>query len=343
MVTRTLEELAELVGGVLTRGEPGKVIDGIAALNEAGATEISFFGNEKYYQQFLATRAGAVIVPRGLNRVPEEVALIEVDEPSQAFGKAVAYFREVTKRVFVEEVHPRAVVDGTAKLGRVRLHAGVVVGAEVEIGDGTEVGPNVVIYEGVKIGRDCMIHANVTIRERCVLRDRVILQPGVVIGADGYGYQLVDGRHERVDQVGVVELEDDVEVGANSTIDRARFGRTVIGEGTKIDNLVQIGHNARVGRHNLIVAQTGMAGSSQTEDYVVMAAQVGVAGHIKVGAKAVLSARTGATSDLEGGKTYAGTPARPLMDHQRCKVLTSKLPEMLKRLKDLEARVEAGD
>lgn len=339
-VALTLSELARLVDGDIVRGGPDLLIEGIAALDEAGASELSFLGNEKYRAQFLATRAGAVIVPRGVTEGPETSALIAADNPSFAFGLAVKHFVAATARVFSPGIHPRAVVDESAKLdpAKVRIHAGAVVMAGAEIGDGTEIGPNTVIGEQVKVGRDCLFHANVTIRERCLIGDRVILQPGAVIGSDGYGYEVVEGRHVKVDQVGIVEVQDDVEIGANTTIDRARFGRTVIGQGTKIDNLVQVAHNVQLGRHCLLVSQSGVAGSARTGDYVVVAAQAGVGGHVKIGAKSVLAGRAGATADLDGGQTYSGMPARPFMEEQRSRALIRQLPKLVERVKALEKK-----
>ena len=341
-VALTLSELARLVDGDIVRGGPDLLIEGIAALDEAGAAELSFLGNEKYRAQYLATRAGAVIVPRGVTEGPETSALIAAANPSFAFGLAVKHFVAATARVFTPGIHPRAIVDESAKLdpAKVRIHAGAVVMAGAEIGDGSEIGPNTVVGEDVKVGRDCLIYANVTIRERCLIGDRVILQPGVVIGSDGYGYEVVEGRHVKVDQVGIVEVQDDVEIGANTTIDRARFGRTVIGQGTKVDNLVQIAHNVQIGKHCLLVSQSGVAGSSRTGDYVVIAAQAGVGGHVKIGAKSVLAARAGATADLEGGKTYSGHPARPHMEEQRSRALIRQLPKLAERVKALEKRAE---
>lgn len=341
-VSLTLSELARLVDGDIVRGGLALSVDGIAALDEAGPHELSFLGNEKYRHQFLETAAGAVLVARGETGGPEGAALIAVDNPSMAFGIAVKHFVAAVRRSFEPGIHPRACVDESARLGRVRIHAGAVVMAGAVIGDGTEIMPNAVIGEQVVIGSDCLIHSNVTIRERCMLGDRVIVQPGAVIGSDGYGYEMVEGRHLKIDQVGIVEIQNDVEIGANTTIDRARFGRTIIGEGSKIDNLVQIAHNVRIGKHNLFVSQSGIAGSSRTGDYVVAAAQVGIVGHVKVGPKSLLTARTGVTADIAGGITYAGHPARPLMEEQRQKAIVKHLPELAKRVKKLEAR-ERGE
>lgn len=334
----TLSELAQRIDGDVVRGELALLITGIAALDEAGPGEISFLGNEKYRQQFLETKAGVVIVPRGVTEGPGNVALVACDNPSYAFGLVVKHFTESLARVFTPGIHERAVVEPTARLDaeKVRIHAGAVVMAGATIGEGTEIGPNAVIGENVVIGRDCQIHANVSIRERCQVGDRVILQPGAVIGSDGFGYETVNGRHVKIDQIGIVEIQDDVEIGANTTVDRARFGRTVVGMGSKIDNLVQVAHNVQIGPHNLFVSQSGIAGSSKTGAYVVAAAQVGIAGHLRVGDQAILAGRTGVTSNIEGGKTYGGYPAQPQMDEQRQKAALRKLPDLLKRVKKLE-------
>lgn len=340
-----LSELALLVDGDIVRGGLDLLVEGIAALDDAGPTDLSFLGNEKYKALYLVTRAGAVIVPRGVTEGPEGCALIASDNPSLAFSKAMGHFSAALSRVFTPGIHPRAVIEDSVRLDRekVRIHAGAVIMAGAVIGDGTEIGPNCVIAENVRIGRDCLFYANSSVRERCLIGDRVILQPGAVVGSDGYGYQLVDGKHAKVDQLGIVEVQDDVEVGANSTIDRARFGRTVIGEGTKIDNLVQIGHNVQIGKHCLVVSQTGIAGSSRLENYVVAAAQVGIAGHVTVGSKAVLGARTGVTANLEGGKSYAGNPARPMMEEQRSRAYFKQLPKLAERIKALEKKIGDGE
>ena len=186
------------------------------------------------------------------------------------------------------------------------------IGAHCVIGDGTDIGNGCDIGDGVTIGENCRLHAHVIIRERCKLGSRVTIQPGAVIGSDGFGFLMGDnGRYVGIDQVGIVELGDDVDVGANTTIDRARFGRTIVGEGTKIDNLIQLGHNVVVGKHCVIVAQSGIAGSTQVGDYATIAAQVGISGHLKIGSKSVLGAKTGVISDIPENVAYWGFPASP--------------------------------
>ena len=309
----------------------------MAALDAAGPHDVSFLGNEKYHGQFLQTRAAAVIVARGVTDGPPDTGLIAVENPSLAFAVVVRHFAAASRK-FAPGIHPRAFVDPTATLdpAKVRVHAGAVVLAGALIGDGSDIGPNSVISEDVIVGKDCTIMANASVRERCVLGDRVILQPGVVIGSDGYGYELSGGRHLKIDQVGIVEIGDDVEIGANTTIDRARFGKTIIGEGTKIDNLVQIGHNVVIGKHCLIVSQTGISGSARLGDYVTVAGQVGIAGHVTIGSKAMLGGRSGVTSNLPGGVVYGGKPAQPLRAEMKLQALVRRLPKLVARVKALE-------
>jgi UDP-3-O-[3-hydroxymyristoyl] glucosamine N-acyltransferase len=333
----TLSELARWVDGDIVRGAPDLSLAGMAALDAAEPGDVSFLGNEKYYGQFLQTKAGAVLVPRGESGGPEGTALIAVENPTLAFSVVVRHFAAAARN-FAAGIHPRATVDPTVLLdpAKVRVHAGAVIMAGATVGDGSEIGPNSVIGEHVVLGRDCHIMANVTVRERCVLGDRVILQPGVVIGADGYGYELVDGRHVKIEQVGIVEIGDDVEIGANTTIDRARFGKTAIGEGTKIDNLVQIGHNCVIGKHCLLISLTGISGSSRLGNYVTCAGQVGIAGHVSIGDHTILAARTGVPTNLEGGMAYGGRPAKPLREEMRLQIHVSRLPKLVERVKALE-------
>ncbi len=337
----TLSELARWVDGDIVRGGLDLSLTGMAALDAASPHDVSFLGNEKYHGQFLQTRAAAVIVSRGVTDGPQGTALIAVDNPSLAFAVVVRHFAEATRQ-FAPGIHPRAFVDPSAVLdpAKVRVQAGAVVLAGAVVGDGSDLGPNSVVSEDAVIGKDCRIMANASIRERCVLGDRVILQPGAVIGSDGYGYEFHDGRHVKIDQVGIVEISDDVEIGANTTIDRARFGKTLIGEGSKIDNLVQIGHNCVLGKHCLIISQTGISGSSQLGDYVTAAGQVGIAGHVTIGSKAVLSGRTGVTASLPGGEVYAGKPALPIREEMKLQALVRRLPKLVARVKALEEALQ---
>lgn len=309
----------------------------MAALDSASAEDISFLGNEKYLPHFMATQAGAVIVPIGYEFKTDGPALIAVPNPSLAFATVVRHFAS-TSHQFKPEIHPSATISPTAIFNpdKVRIHAGAVVMDQVKIGDGSEIWSNTVICEEAIIGENCQIRPNVTIAERCIIGSHVIIHPGTVIGSDGYGYEFSDGRHVKIDQVGIVEIGDDVEIGSNTTIDRARFGKTVIGEGTKIDNLVQIGHNVIIGKHCLIVSQCGLAGSCRIEDYVTVAAQSGIAGHVTVGEKAILAGRTGVTTNLPGGVVYSGKPALPMKEETKLQAHVRRLPKLLERVKALE-------
>lgn len=331
-----------MTGGNIVRGKLDAFYRGISSLDLAGSEDVTFLGNSKYHAQFDASKAGACLVPIGERSGPPEMALIEVENPTHAFSAVIAHF-STTEQQFEAGIHAGAHVDPTAELDpiKVSIHAGAVIMAGAKIGDGCEIYPNVVIGRHAVIGKDCLIYQNVSIRERCVLGDRVILQPGAVIGSDGYGYQFVKGRHLKIPQVGIVEIHDDVEIGANTCIDRARFGKTIIGEGTKIDNLVQIGHNVQIGKHCIIIALSGIAGSSKLGNYVTCAAQVGVAGHFEVGDKAVLAARTGVTSDLEGGVTYLGYPAQPMKQELKVIALQRRLPNLLDEVKKLQQQIAA--
>lgn len=339
-VELTLEEIIGLTGGKIVSGKSSTNYKGLASLNEATSTDVSFLGNEKYYQDYLATSAGVVLVPSVVEQYPSGAVAIEVENPSHAFGIVVKKLA-AKQRVFRVGVHPSAWIadDVSYNPEKVCIKAGVVVESGASIGDGTEVNSNVSVGEGVTIGVDCVLHSNSTVREFCKLGDRVILQPGCVIGSDGYGYELVEGKHTKVDQVGVVVLENDVEIGANTTIDRARFGKTVIGEGSKVDNLVQIAHNVRIGKHCLVVAQTGLAGSCELGDYVTVAAQSGVAGHLKVGDKATLLGRSGVAKNLEGGQMYMGYPARPAKEEQKKLASLARLPKMMAEFKALKRQI----
>lgn len=349
-MTLSLAEILRLTGGRLAspgvEGETSLQVSGVATLSEATPAEASFLGNEKYYKDYLATKAGVVLVPPAVPGHPVEarVMLIEVENPSLAFNALVDVFMKVGGE-FEPGVHPTAFVHPEAQVdpGKVRVQAGAVVEAGAKIGEGTDIGPGCVVGSHAQIGKHCRLYARVVVRERCILGDHVVVQPGAIIGSDGFGFLLnkETGRYETVDQVGIVVIEDHVDIGANTTIDRARFGRTVIGEGTKIDNLVQIGHNVTIGRHTIVVSQSGVAGSSHLGNYVTVAAQCGIAGHLHIGDQAILAARTGVMSDLKGGETYWGSPSAPFKDAVKQYAALRKLPEAMKEIQRL--RKEAGE
>ncbi|MGE9268304.1 MAG: UDP-3-O-(3-hydroxymyristoyl)glucosamine N-acyltransferase [Verrucomicrobiales bacterium] len=333
-------ELSALLGVPDPGNLPASGFTGVSSLDEAEGTDISFLGNERYLPQLPHSQAGLVLVPEELTELPASVPCLRVPNPSLAFSKVVEHFRREFRH-FTPGVAPGAHVAPDAEFDpeKVSIKAGAVVESGAFIGDGTEIGPGCVVGHHARIGRDCHLHAKAVVREFCQLGDRVILQPACVIGSDGFGYDSSDGSHQKIPQVGIVLIEDDVEVGSNTTIDRARFGKTVIGKGTKIDNLVQIGHNVRIGEHCLIVAQSGIAGSTKIGNHVTVAAQSGLVGHIEVGDHIVLAARAGVTKNLSQPGAYQGNPARPIKLEQRRQAQVGRLPKLAQRVKALEEKI----
>ncbi len=338
----TLAELAQLLEGTLLAGDPAFAVTGFASLKEAQPGDLSFFYDSRYRERLDKTRAAAVLVPRDGTLPPAGVAALAVDDPSRAFEKVVDTYG-FHPAAFEAGIHPSAVVHPNVKCdpAKVAIGANAVVEAGVELAEGVEIGAGCYVGRDVVIGRDSKLFANVTVPEACELGERVILHSGVVVGADGFGYEFDQGRHRKVRQAGIVQIDNDVEVGAGTMIDRARFGRTWIGAGTKIDNLVQIGHNVVIGRHCIIVACTAIAGSAVIGDYVVIAAQCGVAGHVNIGPQVTLGARSGVTKDLPAGPaTYMGFPAMPVMDERRRLASINRIPSLAARVRELEKRPE---
>lgn len=332
-------EIAALVEGTLLRGDCASLLTNFAALDQADASCVSFYGNPKYREQLESTRAGLVLVADATVLAPESSALVLVGNPVMAFDRIVRLYG-VTPPPFLPGVRDGAFVDPLAKLNPtlVSVAANATISAGAVIGDGTRIGAGAVIGEDVVIGKDCVIGSNVTICQGCLLGDRVILHPGVVVGADGFGFEFVDGRHRKIEQLGIVRIHDDVEIGASSTIDRARFGETVIGEGTKIDNQVQIGHNCIIGKHCIIVAQVGISGSTRIGDYVTLAAQSGVAGHLVIADRVTFGGRSGVIASVrEPGGTYFGYPARPFKEDRREAMRIKQLGSLFRRVKALES------
>ena len=276
----TLQELATMSGGELA-GDPALKITGAASLAEATTGEISFFANRKYVGLLRKTRASAVFVPPDFAE-PISAAQIRVSNPAKAFEQVVLKLapKPIT---FAPGIHPSAIVDPSAQIGeRVSIQPYAVIEAGTRIGDDTVIGAGTYIGHEVGIGAACLIYPLVTIRERSRIGSRVIIHSGAVIGADGFGFEIIDGRQEKIQQLGIVQIDDDVEIGANTTVDRARFGRTWIQQGVKIDNLVQIAHNVVIGKNSIIVAQTGISGSTRVGERVMMGGQVGIVGHIEI-------------------------------------------------------------
>lgn len=334
-----LAELAPLIGASVHQGAGDLEITGVASLLDAGEGDVTFYGNPRYLAQLRASKAGAAIVPVDFDE-PVGPILLRVADPAAAFASAVQAFAPVEPPAPVG-IHPSASVDPSALIGAgVSVGPLAVVEAGVRIGEGSVIGSGCIVGRDVRIGEACRLHSGAIIRERCILGDRVIVQPGAVIGSCGFGYELKEGRHIKIPQTGIVEIENDVEIGAGTTIDRARFGRTLIGEGTKIDNLVQIAHNVQIGAHSIICAQVGIAGSTRIGSYVTLAGQVGLAGHIEIGDKAVLGAQSGVSKNVPAGSFLIGAPAKPIKEWKQGNFYISQLHKIFDRVKELEEEVQ---
>lgn len=338
----SISELTEICAPISVVGSTTETIRGIASLRQARAGDLSFLGSSRYRPEVAHSQASLILVPEGFAGAPRENQMFFfVRSPSAALGS-------VCRRLEVDlwprpepGIHPTAVIDPSA-----RVAPGAIVGPLCVIEADAEVGPDTWLEAGVLIGRAVRVGAKswcgpgVRILARCEIGDRVRLHPGVVIGSDGFGYETTDGRHEKLPQVGNVIVRDDVEIGANTTVDRARFSSTVIGEGTKIDNLVQVAHNVLIGRHCIICAQVGLSGSTTIEDYVVIAGQAGTAGHLTIGKGSMIAARAAIYSDTAPGSRLKGDPPLALSQAQRVAALKKRLPELLKRIETLEEHLE---
>lgn len=333
----TLAQIAELVGGTV-KGDAAYVIEGAASLAEATAKDISFLGNSKYTSMLKETKAGAVLLPPTIEADGRNAVVLK--NPPYGWAKVLEVLEKERLRHPAPGVHPTAVVAKSAKLGKnVSVGPYAVIEEEASIGDDTILYAHVYVGRGTTVGKGCLFYPRVTLREGVRVGDRCIFQPGVVIGCDGFGFTPAQGRQYKIPQVGGVVIEDDVEVQANSTIDRAAVGHTKIGRGTKIDNLVQIAHNVETGENCLIVSLTGIAGSVKLGNNVTLAAQVGVTGHIAIGDGAIVGARGGVAHSLKPGAVVWGTPAHPLRDELKVIAATRKLPEVLEELKKLKKRL----
>jgi UDP-3-O-[3-hydroxymyristoyl] glucosamine N-acyltransferase len=332
----TLSELAQRLDCRL-EGDGALEISGVAGLQQAGPGDLTFYSNPKYSAALGATRASAVIA--GDDAPGAACAVLRSPHPYLAFARAVEILAPPERPK--PGVHPLAFVGSDVTLGD-----GVSIGPFVAIGDGVSIGartilyPHVTIGSGARLGEDCIVHARVSIRERVEIGRRVILQDGVVIGSDGYGFaRRPDGTHHKIPQTGGVVIEDDVEIGANSTVDRPAVGETRIGAGAKLDNLVHIAHGVQIGRDVLLAAQVGIAGSTVVEERVTMGGQVGVVGHITIGRGAVLAAQSGVTNSVEAGTFVTGYPAIPNREWLKASTVFKRLPELRKTVADLERRI----
>ncbi len=337
----SLAELEKITHAKLF-GNPEHCISGVNALDDAGPEDVSFLANPRYRSILKETNAGVICIDPQTDRIEGKNFLVS-DHPSRTFQMIVeALFLSQNTLTGFSGHHPTAIIHPTAKIGEhVRIGPYVVIDEGVEIGDHTQLLSHVSIGPHVRIGSHCLLYQNVVVRERCTIGHRVILQPGSVIGSCGFGYTTdATGKHTKLEQVGSVLIEDDVEVGANTTIDRARFKETKIARGTKIDNLVQIGHNVHLGEDNIIVSQTGIAGSSKTGKLVMCGGQVGIVGHVELAAGVMIATRGGVSKSLKHAGKYAGSPAIPLNEYNRQQVFLRKIEQYVQRIEELEEAVK---
>ncbi len=331
-----LRELAGRLGCELL-GDGEVELRGVGGLDQAGPGDLSFLANPRYAPQLLTTRASAVIVGKD---TPSSLPRLIADNPYLAFAQAVGLL--LPAQPPAPGVDPSAVVHPSAVLGAgVHVAARAVVGARARIGARTILHPNVVLYEDAVVGEDCVLHAGVQLREHCRLGDRVVIQNGAVIGADGFGFvRDREGRYHKIPQIGVVVIEDDVEIGALSAVDRASLGETRIGRGSKLDNLVQVGHSVSVGADSVLCAQVGIAGSSRLGRNVTLAGQVGVADHVTVGDGVIATAQSGVPSAVEAKTIISGYPAIENRAWLKASAIFARLPELQRRLRELEKKLE---
>lgn len=342
-----LSKIAELTGGRIESGDPELEINSAAGLDIAGPGDITFLANPKYTPQIRITRASAIFLAENTPIDRKDIAVIRSKDPYLAYTRTLRAFHPANP--LVNFIHPSTIIDSTAEVSdEVEIHANVVIGRHCKISRGVRIHPNVTIYDGVVIGEDTVIHSGVSIRENSVIGRNCVIQNNATIGSDGFGYARdEDRRWLKIPQVGLVIIEDDVEIGANTTIDRASVGETRIARGTKIDNLVQVGHSCTIGEDTLICAQTGLAGSSVIGNRVILAGQVGIAGHLKVGDDAVITAKSATSHDVEPGKVISGIPAFDNKDWLRAVAAFRRLREIertvarLARKSDSEAKDES--
>lgn len=338
----SLGELSELTSSELV-GDPNLEISNVDNLESASEKDASFLANPKYNEAMKLSKAGVICIDRNADRVEGKNYLIS-DNPSRTFQMiAEKIIASTHQHSGFKGIHPSAVVHETAMIGEnVTIGPSAVVDAHAVIGNGSRLYPHTYVGVGVKIGEECTLYPNSSVRERCILGNRVILQPGAVIGSCGYGYTTdpKTGRHTKLEQLGNVVLEDDVEVGANCTIDRARFKETLIKKGTKLDNLVQIAHNVELGENNIIVSQTGIAGSSKLGNNVFLGGQAGVVGHVTITDNVKVATRGGVSKSITQPGIYGGGPVSPMAEFNKRQVLIRKIGTFVKDLANLKKRID---
>ncbi len=336
----TLKELATLCDARLEGGDPMAHVDSAADITAAGKGQVTQLTNAKYTKYIKGSTATACFVAEDwqLDDVPGQVALLICKDPEMSFIKAVQHLHPA--KAYSNQIASQAVVSDSTTVGQgVFIGAYAVISDDVVIGDNSVILPGAYIGNEVVIGKNCLINPYAVIYDNTVIGDNVIIHSGAIIGADGFGYKFRDGAHHKVPQVGNVVIEDNVEIGANTCIDRGALGSTVIGMGSKIDNLVQVGHNNKVGKHVIMCGHTGVSGSCTIEDYAILAGSSGIADHVKIGQGAVIMARSGVAGDVPAGAQYFGSPAKDKKTAYREQIAISKLPELMKRVKQLEEQL----
>jgi len=335
-------EIIEIIQASSSRGTTTEIVRGIASLQSAHPGDLTFLGTAKYKSEVASTTASVVLLPNDYDGEPKTNQLfLLLEKPSAGLARLCSRLEQMLWPKPTPGIHPSAIIAPDAQIAASATVGPLcIVESGAIIGERTHLQAQVFIGGKVRIGADCWLKPGVVVATECVLANRVHLHSGAVIGADGFGYEFINGHHEKVPQVGRVVIHDDVEIGANATLDRARFSETVIGEGTKIDNLVQIGHNVVVGKHCLICAQVGTSGSCKIEDYVVIGGQAGIAGHLTIGRGCKVDGQTGVNSSLEPGSSVKGSPCLPYSLEQRVNVLRKRLPELFKRVDALEEKLK---
>ena len=337
---KTLAEIAKIINGEIV-GDSDVLITGVSGIKEAKKGDITFVANSKYVPLIKQTAASAIITSQDIKNAPKPI--IRTKNPSLAFAEVISLVAPV------EVKHPKGVHSSAILADNVKLGKNVAVGANAILEDGVKIGDNTVIYAGcylgndVVVGKKCLIYSTVSLRERVKIGDNVIINNGTVIGSDGFGFAEIDGVHKRIPQVGAVVVEDDVDIGANVAIDRARFDKTVIGKGTKIDNLVHIAHNVTIGENSIIVAQTGISGSSTIGKKVILAGQSGVVGHVSIGDNVIVGAQSGVTKSVPSNTKVSGYPAKPHDVAKKVNACIQRLPQLYKTVEELKKKIQDLD
>jgi len=337
-IKKTLKDIASLIDGEII-GDENIEVSNVNGIREAREGDITFLANPLYAPLLNTTSASAIITSKDISKAPRPI--IRTDDPSLAFSKVISVFRNNKEdNAAPKDLHKTAIIGQD-----VELAANAGIGAHAVIESGSSVGSNTVIFANVyigpntKIGENCKIYPNVTIRENSIIGNGVIVHSGTVIGSDGFGYVNVGGVYSKIPQTGVVVIEDDVEIGSNVSIDRARFGQTRLGKGTKIDNLVQIAHNVNIGPNSIVVSQTGISGSSRLGRNTTLAGQVGVVGHVEIGDNTIVAAQSGVSKSIPPDSIVLGSPAKPIQDEKKILACLRKLPELFKAVRELKQRL----